>query len=182
MHSLYRRDSLFRYRLLRRLRYGRGHGVHSPMAYRMVCSVAQPHGEYYLPTAEQDHLALWYRLVARLGYETLCYDDSAEDASTARDYGHLADSHATVVRPEDLSEMGDVDRVILYTDRPEEALRFLQVRDRSVLLVGIRESKEREKRFREMVKAWGRGIVIDLYDQALLFSKNDNLYIYRSTV
>lgn len=182
MYSLYRRGRLFRYRLLRRLRYGRGHGVHSPMAYRLICSVAQPRAEYYLPTPQEDHLALWYRLVARLGYETLCYDDSAEDASTARDYGHLADSRATVVTPKELSEMGSVDRVILYTDRPEEALRFLQVRDRAVLLVGIRESKERELSLRAMLKEWGRGIVIDLYDQALLFSKNDNLYIYRSTV
>lgn len=182
MHSLYHLKSLFRLRLLRRLRYGRGHGIHSPLAYRVVCSVAQPHAEYYLPTPAQDHLALWYRLVARLGYETLCYDDSAEDASAARDYGHLAESRATIVTPEELSEMGSVDRVILYTDRSEEALRFLQVRDRAVLLVGIRESEEREEQFREMVKAWDKGIVIDLYDHALLFSKNDNLYIYRSTV
>lgn len=179
MHSLYPRRSLFSCRLFRKLRYGRGHGVHSPMAYRVVCSVVQPKYEYYLPTPDEDRLALWYRLVARLGYEVTTYGETASDRQTAMDYAALADSR---VRTLPLSDLGTMDRVLLYTDSAEEALRFLQVKGRAVLLTDVRRDGAAEERLRDLVALLTRGVVIDLYDHALLFSKNDNLYIYRSTV
>lgn len=182
MQTLYPRRSLFRFRPVRLLRYGRGHGVHSPLAYRIVCTVAQPRAEYYLPAPLEDSLALWYRLAARCPLEALCCDPATPGASAAEDYGRLADSRLRVLSLEELAEMGDLSRVALYTDRPEEALRFLRVRDRAVLLAGIRRDEEHDRRFRQMVAEMSRGIVIDLYDEALLFSRNDNLYIYRSTV
>lgn len=179
MHSLYPRRSLYCCRLLRWLRYGRGHGVHSPMAYRVVCSVVQPRYEYYLPTPEQDRLALWYRLIARLDYEVTAYGETTPDRQEAMDYAALADSR---VRTLPLSDLGTMDRALLYTDTAEEALRFLQVQGRAVLLTDVRRDGAAEERLRDLVSRMTRGIVVDLYDHALILSKNDNLYIYRSTV
>lgn len=179
MHSLYPHRSLYCCRILRRLRYGRGHGVHSPMAYRVVCSVVQPRYEYYLPTPERDRLALWYRLIARLDYEVTAYGETTPDRQAAMDYAALADSR---MRTLPLSDLGTMGRALLYTDSAEEALRFLQVQGRAVLLTDVRRDRAAEERLRDLVARLTRGVVIDLYDHALLFSKNDNLYIYRSTV
>ncbi len=149
------------------------------MAYRMVCSVVQPKYEYYLPTPDEDRLALWYRLVARLGYEVATYGETTPDRQTAMDYAALADSRVGTLP---LSDLGTMDRVLLYTDSAEEALRFLQVKGRAVLLTDVRRDRAAEERLRDLVAQLTRGVVIDLYDHSLLFSKNDNLYIYRSTV
>lgn len=179
MHSLYRRSSLYRSRLLRCLRYGRGHGVHSPFAYRVVCEVVRPRYDYYLPTPEDDRMALWYRLIARLRCDYVTYGSDIEEVAALRGYAALADSRIPSIN---LDEVGDRHRGLLYTDCAEEAKQFLRTTGRGVLLVDIRRTKAQEAAFAGLVGSLDSGIVIDLFDEALLFSKNNHLYIYRSTL
>lgn len=179
MHDLYRRQSLCRVRPIRRLRYGRGFGVHSPFAYRLICQVVRPRSDYYLPPPEDDTLGLWYRMIARLAPDFVSYGETTEGRSQAIDYGSMADSR---VEEMPLSEVADRTHGLLYTDSIEDARHFLEVDGRGVLLRDIRRSRAAEQSFYSLVDQLPRGIILDLYDEALLFSKNNDLYTYRSSL
>ena len=45
--KMYSRFSPYRWRVFRRLRYGRGRGVHSPKGYAMILSLIRPYAIYY---------------------------------------------------------------------------------------------------------------------------------------
>ena len=61
--KLYRTPSIFAIRTLRRIRYGRGAGVHSPYGYFFTTQITGPRYEYY----DDDFLAAWHETQPQQG-------------------------------------------------------------------------------------------------------------------
>ncbi|MDO5036143.1 MAG: hypothetical protein Q4D93_04200 [Porphyromonas sp.] len=164
------------------MRYGRGHGVHSPRAFAYVQSLARPREDYYDSVvvrreAPCEACELWYRAVARLEPWAQFY--AVEAPEPWRTIGHRADS-----RSGQLQYTNETEEPIggMVTESAELAERFLQRRDNWVLLLGVRKSREREERLLALLQRLDRGVVLDFYDMVLLFNQNDDLYLYRSSL
>lgn len=183
----YHKLTLNRYRWVRRCRYGRGVGVHSPSAFALVQSLLRPHTGYYA-TEEVRAIVpttlggLWFRCVARLAPVAQYYALKSGEVEELpfRTVGQVADTRSP---QRGYEELGCVEpHSGLLTDELANVVPFLSHDNNWVLLKDIRVSREREEAFLELLEHINKGIVLDLYDSALLFNKTEERYIYRSTL
>lgn len=175
----YRRHTPLRFRLVRRLRYGRGHGVHSPRAYALVHSLVRPRHTYY-PSIKGHMDALLFRMVARLKPSACIIDATSK---TLCDTARLACSDMAVTAYNDFVQYTRL--ILLITHDTEKAIEFLSDNRsglRYVLLLGIRSDRERYHAFRSIPNAMSHGTILDLYECAILYNSDNELYIYRSSL
>ncbi|MDN4754730.1 hypothetical protein QYZ87_09415 [Porphyromonadaceae bacterium W3.11] len=172
----YKRRSLYQYKFIRKIRYGRGHGVHSPLAFQIIQNVIQPYGRYY---AEDDYWIkdnelLLFRMIARRNPQTLHVISD-----------EMINTDMLLVAKSDLCIVNNIDqcshRSLLYTDKAEVAINFCNKCKGDIILTRIRENSSSEKKFEKFISNIKSGIVIDLYDTALFVYINDVVYLYRST-
>lgn len=169
-----------RLRFVRRLRYGRGHGIHSPRAYALVQSLVRPRHEYYTSVSGALN-ALLYRIVARL-HPTLCLMD--EELSISTDTVRLASPRIVLLPYDAPSVPHSDDRALLLTADTTKALDFVRSseHERYVLLLDIRADRSRYRAFRKIPLSLSHGTLIDLYECALLYNSKNELCIYRSSL
>ncbi len=174
----YRRGTLMAFRWIRRLMYGRGHGIHSPMAFGLVYTVVRPYSGYYdyplLSRRGTPDALLWYRMLARFVPREIAY--RLEDRTTQQLLEWAQSLAVSTPREEG--------QFILATDQVREAERVLtEEQEAVVLLLGVRKGREREQEFVSYLES-GRhkGVVLDLYDSAILLNNNNELYYYRTTL
>ena len=175
----YRRFSMMRWRRCRRFVYGRGHGVHSPLAYARIFSLLRPFGGYYLDYEEiagvmKSDEWIWYRMLARLRPVGTIYG-SGSDAGLFR----ALETYGTGV-----GKQGGP--LLMVTDSGEEASLFFGEDQtgspRGLLYIGIRRDAESEKAFRKFLGNFTQGVVLDFYTGALVFNNNTERYYYRTTL
>lgn len=175
--KLYDKWSIFRFKALRRLIYGRGHGVHSPSAFHIIRSIIRPLSKYYAEDEfqmSQDELLL-FRMISRFDLTTLCImcNNSVNKEVLLRAKSNLHFS----------TELGEChDKTILYTDNPCTAAAFSILSKGPILLTNIRRSKDSEAAFKVFSTQIKRGCVIDIYDAAFFVYLPDVVYLYRSTM
>lgn len=172
----YKYKGCFQYRWLRRLIYGRGHGVHSPLAFRLILSVVRPLGSYYAEDEiimSKDQLLL-FRLIARLSPSKLHWvaESPLPQEIIKRAQNDLLLFHG-IKDCEDHS--------LLCTDDTRVALDFANKCRGSILLTGIRQNKEKSRAFLHFVNQIREGVIVDLYDTAIFVYLSDVVYLYRST-
>lgn len=173
----YRRISLYRFRWLRRIRYGRGRGVHSPKAYRMVQMLVRPYARYYhfdeyYPLFRSPLHQLIYRSVARVPLRKVVLIDQDKSVETIV---RLASSSVPITNqlPHDL------DRVLVVTSN----IVAIEITDSTYLIfTDIRKTKESARVFKKWVGSIPQGIVLDLYDTALVAGMDKVKYVYRTTL
>lgn len=175
----YRQHTPMRLRFVRRLRYGRGHGVHSPRAYALVQSLVRPKHTYYASVSGSLN-ALLYRMVARLR-PSVCVVDGGPEVSI--DVAHSAYPHIGILRYEQFDPTHGGSALLLTSDM-QKAMDFTSgiAHERFVLLTGIRSSRSQYKAFRTLPDTLRHGTLIDLYDCALLYNSSNELYVYRSSL
>lgn len=174
---LYKRKSLYQSQNLRRLRYGRGRGVHSPKAYCMIQSLVRPHASYY---HFQEHTALFdtplhrlvYRTVARLAPSNIVIIKQSKSLDKVI---KLASSNTPITYdlPNNLENTLVVSRNIYDLEITENTY---------VIFTDIRRTKTAEEVFRKWVEKMPSGIILDLYDTALISGVEQVKYIYRTTL
>lgn len=165
-------------RWVRRLAYGRGHGIHSPLAYALVYSLVRPYSRYYDYDQIEDYATpdalLWYRILARTTPSEVHY--------------HLSDKQEAdllqLMQTLAVRQLHTTGTTLLATDDTASAVDLLgSAPEALVLLTGIRRSREREECFlTALTSDTLHGIVLDLYDSAILINHNDELYYYRTTL
>lgn len=174
---LYRRISLYRHLGLRRLRYGRGRGIHSPQAYSMVQKLIRPYASYY---HFKEYSILFKNPLYRLIYRVIVRQQLQEVVLIDQDRSleeivRLASS--TVNVSHELPT--ELDNALVVSSNVID----LQVANSSYLiLTAIRQTKDGEREFREWVNGIPSGIVLDLYDTALITGIDNMKYIYRTTL
>lgn len=179
--SPYRRLSLMRMKWLRRFVYGRGHGVHSPLAYNAVLSLLRPYAGYYV---ESEDIALvaceeemvWFRMLARLSPGETKYELLEEGLFRAMEEYAFTNGRPASRRKSRL----------LVTDSREDATLFLSSGSTDilsvVLYIGVRDTGESEQSFLQFLDDFHRGVVLDFFSGALIFDNNDERYYYRTTL
>lgn len=175
----YRQHTPMRLRFVRRLRYGRGHGIHSPRAYALVHSIIRPRHRYYASVSGALN-ALLYRIVARLS-PSVCIVDGA--SSTSIDFMRTTFPQLPILEYPQYSTAPSGRRLLL-TSSPEHALELMtdMTQECFVLLTDIRASRQRYLSFRSLPRIMKRGTLIDLYECALLYNSDNELYVYRSSL
>ncbi len=175
----YRRHTAMRLRFVRRLRYGRGHGIHSPRAYALVQSLIRPRHGYYTSVSGVLN-ALLYRIVARL-HPSLCFVDG--EVKIATDTVRLV-SPQIMLLPYETPPIHQSETALLLTDDASRALDFIRSSDheRYVLLLDIRANHSKYKAFKTLSVALSHGTLIDLYECAILYNGENERYIYRSSL
>lgn len=174
--KVYRRNSIFRIKLFRRIRYGRGFGVHSPLAFQMVRSIIRPLSKYYAEeqvkmTKEEQ---LLFRLIARHNPSVLCLvNHQGINIETLRQ----AKSDLKIT-----SEINHCDdSTLLCTDQVDIAKELNRRTKSTILLTGIRKSRNSERAFKSFVHQVKEGLIIDLFHSAIFVYLPDVVYLYRST-
>ncbi len=174
----YRRFSLMRIRALRRLFYGRGHGIHSPLAYASVFSLLRPFSGYYIDDEEIAEVAgedemVWFRMLARLRPSETRYELRQEGLFRAME--RYAFSRQDPSGP-----------LLAVTDTRQGADRIFgenQTRRPLVLLYsGVRENGACERDFLSVLSSFQNGVVLDFFTGALFFNNNQERYYYRTTL
>lgn len=172
----YKRRSPYGYKLIRKVRYGRGHGVHSPLAFQLIQNIVQPFGTYYAEDnfwITGDELLL-FRMIARRDPEIL-HIVTNEEVNT--EMLLMAKSNISIAN--DINDCHH--KSILYTDQSEVATHFAERCRGDIILTKIRENRSNEKEFKNFISNIKSGIIIDLFDTALFVYINDVVYLYRST-
>lgn len=176
--SPYKRGTLMSMRWLRRLVYGRGNGVHSPIAFALIHSLVRPYSRYYDYDLIESYAApeamLWYRILARLRPAEVSYrlmDPRQREQLELMQTLAVSRLHPTGYR-------------LLATDQVREAKDFLREKGRAlVLLTKVRKDKESEREFIDyLMDEKHGGVVLDLYDCAIMLNNNHELYYYRTTL
>lgn len=179
----YRRGGIFRHKWIRRLRYGRGYGVHSPSTFAAIQSLVRPRSEYYdseiVRSIQPDGAGeLWHRCNARLT-PNVQYYAVREESERFTVIGRMADTRSR-------QEMWRCQKVEwesgLLTDDAKLVLEYFSNGGKWAVLKDIRNSKVSEKQFFFLLSQLKNGAVIDLYDHALLLNNNNTLFIYRSSM
>lgn len=175
--TLYKRISLYCFRRVRQLRYGRGRGIHSPKAYDMVQMLLQPRASYY--DFEQygslfnsPLCQLIYRAIARLQPEKVIL---IQQDSCLEKIVRLASS-STIISHEVSSELHNT--VVISSSIVDLTL----TNSTYLIFTGIRRTKRVERVFKEWVDTIPSGMVLDLYDSALVTGIDEVKYIYRTTL
>lgn len=181
---------------LRRARYSRGFGVHSPWAYRFICYVVNEHYPYY----KYEHLAeqvygidkttrklckFYFRLANYQQAHTFvdCYPTSScykiyVDAGCQKTNYHRiteATSEEELIRL--FSNIGEysmvrVSLVANYRMVVDKALDHLPLS--SVLIIeNIKRDRVAQKYWSELISDSRTGVSFDLYYCGVLFLKND---------
>ena len=174
----YRRRSLFRWRLFRRLAYGRGHGIHSPLAYASVYSLLRPYSGYYLDDEEIAEVMtpdewIWFRMAARLRPSETRYALSEEGLFRAIEKHAFTSSFSNGPILMVTDDRGEAEK--FFRENPESPLRV-------ILYTGIRRDRRSEIAFLAFLEGIRQGIVLDYFDGALIFKSNQALYYYRTTL
>lgn len=174
MHP-YKRGSIYKYKALRRLRYGRGHGVHSPSAFALVQMLLRPRAGYYdIPKNGTGLGQLWYRCVARLEPQAQYYALPEGLQSRLVKLGKMADGRSLQLiysGEEARSHSG------LITDSPHLARTFLQGEGNWVLLTYTEKGWPPD-----WLLHLEQGVVLDMYHHLLILNRTNQLYIYRTTL
>lgn len=171
----YQRNSLYRFAVVRRCVYGRGHGVHSPKAYALIQQLVRPRGSYYrleenAKLFEDPVLRLAFRAVARLNPKHIVLNSSY---SSLREAITLAYSQISFVE-----ELTVGTQKIIFSDE----IRAWSLGEKDLLvLLSIRANKDSEKCFIELTEQMTEGIIIDLYDHAIIANVPNVRYLYRSS-
>lgn len=172
----YRRNSIYRSKFIRRLRYGRGFGIHSPLAFQMVRSIIRPLSTYY---AEDEiemtcNEKILFRLIARHSPASLCHISS-----------YPLNSNILERAKSDLMITSDIhlcdDHTLLYTDQIELAIRLIGQTKSTIFMRNIRKDSATETAFRTFIDKINEGLVIDLFHSAIFVYLPDVVYLYRST-
>lgn len=175
----YRRFSLMRFRSVRRLFYGRGHGIHSPLAYGAVYSLLRPYSGYYIDDDEIAEVAgedemIWFRMLARL--------EPSETRYALKEDGLFR----AMERYAPLLEKNSHGPIVFVTDSGVEAEKYFRThataRPLVLLYIGVRESAEQERAFLSFLSAFHKGVVLDFFTGALIFNNNQERYYYRTTL
>lgn len=182
--DLYPNCSPFKWRIFRRLCYGKGRGVHSPKAFSMVNTLLFPQGTYYAYNAmpnlfENPVYQLIYRIIVRCRLHSvvlLNVDNCiAEIASLANPnvclYDHL---------PPNIENT-----LLVLDDIPKSGI--LDVYSTTYLL--ILTSNRATYRMMKWVRSLNDCLILDLYEAVLITgiepikNKNNSInYIYRTTL
>lgn len=174
--KLYSRYSLYRFRTIRRLRYGRGRGVHSPRAFSLIHSLIRPYATYYdfraHPALFRERMhGLIYRIVARCGVRSLVGNEIEPSLVKA------ATLASPVLIVADVCESAPAQRLFL-TPKPIDLQQFtLSEGDMILLSKPVRNSE-----LREWVKGLESVIILDLYEAILIVYMPNVKYLYRSTL
>ena len=174
----YRRFSPFRLRLLRRMLYGRGHGIHSPLAYDSLFSLLRPFSGYYLEDEEiaevmSEEEWIWFRMMARLRPRETRYALSEEGLFRA-------------LEPYAFENFDPDGPILMVTDDRSEAESFFRENpegsSRVLLYTGIRRTGESERAFLSFLDGFREGVLLDFFSGALVFNNNCERYYYRTTL
>lgn len=185
---LYNRHSIFAAPLLRRIVYAGGHAVHSTFAFRIIREILMCRYFYYAYTRLTQYgrttpiaqLRLWFRLVARFAPHAVYYGTGLDKIEEWQEAGRLADKR---IPPELFTTPNTEEVVLLCTASADEALTLMRSEKcliAVVLLVGIRSNHERWQAWRTLPSQLKRGVVLDLYDCALLVNRNSHLSVYKA--
>lgn len=177
--QIYPLHSLYRFRIFRRFRYGRGFGVHSPLAYALIFSLLRPFGKYYAYARFgklTDIDSLWFRMLARLYPKRIEIETSFSSEQESLQLQQIASCFSLS------KEQGAP--VVCVTDDYEKGLRLLLESKELcyVLYLKVREDKSRYEQYRSLLAKYDRGVVLDFYDGALFCNNNNERYYYRTTL
>lgn len=172
----YSRNSLYRFASLRRALYGRGYGVHSPKAYALIQQLVRPRGTYYafedFPTLFRDPtLRLVHRAVARLDPSIVLPHTSYPNIKSAINY-----ASASILGG--LEQMGHDFTLIITEDFAEVNL----AQNSLYIVLGIRKDRGREEDFWAFSQELSEGLIIDLFDHAIVAFVPNVRYLYRSSL
>ena len=174
----YRRYSLMQMRALRRLFYGRGHGIHSPLGYASVFSLLRPYSGYYLDdeeiaeAASEDEM-VWFRMLARLRPSETRYELQEEGLFGAMERYAFSQKYPS-------------GPLLAVTDTKEGAERIFgenpSRRPLVLLYTRVRETGSCESDFLSFLSDFRNGVVLDFFTGALFFNNNQERYYYRTTL
>lgn len=187
MH-LYPAHSLYQYKPLRRLRYGRGSGVHSPAAYTFITQVARPRNGHYYAQAElkQWHkkntqeklpwslLLLWFRMCARLAPKAVCYN-------TPSPLLHKAAKQASQSIEEDPPTY-PTQPYLAYCTLCHYVTNHLKQKHCLGVLLNTPQQLRSQPNWDAPLRQLEQAVVIDFYTCIVILPHQRNLHLYRSTL
>lgn len=174
--KMYSSFSLYRCRFLRRLRYGRGRGVHSPLGYAMILSLVRPYATYYhfeqYPKLFASPLArLVYRLVARCDIDAVVLPEGDALAEVVK----LAKSTVKVS-----FQLSPLSGRTLCIARQVGGLPHLDELNKGILL--FLPTPHSRPYIKEWVEKLPSGLVLDLYEAILVVDMPRVKYLYRTSL
>lgn len=177
---LYRKNSLFSSRIIRKITYGCGRGVHSPKAFSIVNSLICPSGIYYdferrVLFRDSREYKLVYRTVARLRPSKIILLGAFQELSAI-----LKSSFPTTSIVDSMSDY--TDNTLIITGRVS-LIRNVSLKNCTIIIMGVRKTSDEYRLFNKYVEELRSGIVIDLYNSALIAGVVPSIkYIYRSSL
>ena len=174
--KMYSRYSPYRWRVFRRLRYGRGRGVHSPKGYAMILSLIRPYATYYhfeqYPKLFASPLArLVYRLVARCDIDAVVLPEGDPLIEVVK----LAKSTLQVsARPSQL-----LGRTLCIVSGMERLPALEELNNGLFLFLPTPITRPL---IQEWVEKLPSGLILDLYEAILVVDMPRVKYLYRTTM
>ena len=174
--KMYSSFSLYRCRFLRRLRYGRGRGVHSPLGYAMILSLVRPYATYYhfeqFPKLFATRVSrLVYRIIARCDIRAVVLPEGDPLVEVAK----LAKSTVKIgLQPSPLAGR------TLCIARKVEMLPTIDALNKGILL--FLPTPHSRPYIKEWVEKLPSGLVLDLYEAILVVDMPRVKYLYRTSL
>ena len=174
--KMYSSYSLYRCHFLRRLRYGRGRGVHSPLGYAMILSLVRPYATYYhfeqFPKLFATRVSrLVYRIIARCDIRAVVLPEGDPLVEVAK----LAKSTVKIgLQPSPLAGR------TLCIARKVEMLPTIDALNKGILL--FLPTPHSRPYIKEWVEKLPSGLVLDLYEAILVVDMPRVKYLYRTSL
>ena len=174
--KMYSSYTLYRCRFLRRLRYGRGRGVHSPLGYAMILSLVRPYATYYhfelYPKLFATRVArLVYRIIARCDIRAVVLPEGDPLAEVVK----LAKSTVKVSL-----QLSPLSGRTLYIARQVEVLPPLDKLNKGILL--FLPTPHSRPYIKEWAEKLPSGLVLDLFEAILVVDMPRVKYLYRTSL
>lgn len=208
--KLYRAHTLYTYKLFRRMRYGRGNGVHSPHAYNFITQIARPRYPYYEDRELHRRYArergreqgrallplevgrLWFAMCARMRPRKVLYlmhrdwDAPEYGVRACKKAAHVKSLMGDCEQPDlsDDSPTGEPTADLLFTDSVVVAKHFLEIAEQGKAVLLLPDPKDRGTRedLLMQVEELHRGTLIDFFTCMVALPRDRYKHIYRSTL
>ncbi|MGL5261384.1 MAG: hypothetical protein ACRC9P_03255 [Bacteroides sp.] len=171
---------------LKRIRYRKGYGVHSPFAFNFITDVIYEKAAYYnyakfkqLPSTKTESTKVAHLLFRLVNYQqpkTIYYYTEGEDISSLFRW---AKSDVQFVDTTNTSTLIDLVYLVLQPNKSNNVIELVEhiqpmlSKDAMLVVYGIGYHKLIQKQWCKIINLPTAGISFDLYDLGILFFKQD---------